>query len=342
MSEFPPGPQCWWPVLTARALTARAPQGILLNGLPLVLFRDPQQRPVALADSCPHRAAPLSQGRCLQGQIQCPYHGWTFDHGGRCTRVPGAEQMTPAALATALVRRYDCQQAGGLIWVRTDAGDQALPAQDDAELDSFLMEAQAEGSLLDLAENFLEPYHTHFVHAGLVRRDRQRQPVQARLRAIAGGIEVEYSGEQGQNGWLSRLLEGSRGRSWGRFYWPNRAQIEYRDLQDQLTLRVDTWFTPQQQNQHRIFARISTRRGLWPAGLKRALLRRLFGPVLRQDLAITQAVNRNRQRFDGHSQALLQPAPLDAAHDLMGPALRELLRQHSNCSLEARSLTQLL
>lgn len=34
------------------------------------------------------RLAPLSQGRVVQGKLQCSYHGWEFDKAGTCTNIP--------------------------------------------------------------------------------------------------------------------------------------------------------------------------------------------------------------------------------------------------------------
>lgn len=34
---------------------------------------------VALSNRCPHRLAKLSKGKLVNGEIECPYHGWRFD-----------------------------------------------------------------------------------------------------------------------------------------------------------------------------------------------------------------------------------------------------------------------
>ena len=44
---------------------------------PVVIFRDSSNRPQALYDMCPHRFAPLSRGKLIEGEIQCGYHGLT-------------------------------------------------------------------------------------------------------------------------------------------------------------------------------------------------------------------------------------------------------------------------
>ncbi len=319
--------QGWWPLALSRELGHR-PLGVLVAGQPLVLFRPRPGKVAALPDACPHRQAPLSKGRVVEAALECPYHGWSFNAAGQCTRVPGSNQPCTRG---ALLEPWLCQEWGGAVWV-SRRGDIAIAGVDAGELaqegnnldttDSFWIRAEAEASMLDAAENFLEAYHTHFVHAGWIRRDRQRQPVEASLRRLADGIQVEYWGETGQNGWLSRLLEPTRGRSFGRFRWPNLAQIEYRDAQDRLSLLASTWLCPTSEGRIQVFTRITTRRGLAPAGLKHWLLRRLFQPILRQDLRILAQVSDNRRRFGE------MPPPLDASHDLMGSALRQMLTTH--------------
>ncbi|MEM7796271.1 MAG: Rieske (2Fe-2S) protein, partial [Cyanobacteria bacterium P01_C01_bin.118] len=54
----------------------------------LVVFRGVDGKPVALRDRCLHRNTRLSGGKVDRGQLECPYHGWTYDHMGKVTFVP--------------------------------------------------------------------------------------------------------------------------------------------------------------------------------------------------------------------------------------------------------------
>ncbi|KAF9595254.1 hypothetical protein IFM89_038257, partial [Coptis chinensis] len=48
-------------------------------------------------DKCPHRLAPLSEGRIDQwGRLQCVYHGWCFNGSGDCKFIPQAPTDGPA------------------------------------------------------------------------------------------------------------------------------------------------------------------------------------------------------------------------------------------------------
>src|SRR5881396_70470 len=55
----------------------------VVNGVPLVLYRDSAGRAVALEDRCPHKNVALSIGRVQGDTLQCRYHGWRFDATGR-------------------------------------------------------------------------------------------------------------------------------------------------------------------------------------------------------------------------------------------------------------------
>ncbi|RMQ47720.1 Rieske domain-containing protein [Pseudomonas cichorii] len=312
----------WWPVALSHELKA-APLACQLDDLPLVLFRDEDGRAAALPDRCPHRFAPLSAGKVRDGQIECPYHGWRFAADGRCTRVPGIEYV---AGCKPLLDSLACCEAHGLVWVclsgQSPASPPVAPAGQRQKLDTFWITDQVQCSLQDAAENFLDGFHTHFVHAGWIRHDRQRQQITARVRPLADGIEAEYSEEGKQSGLISRLFEGERGSSMGRFRLPGLAEIEYRDRGDGLNLLVSAWMTPCGDGRLQVFARVATARGWLPALLKRSVLRRAFGVILRQDRQILEKVSANHRRF--HAVAAL---PLDGPQDLLGPGIRQLLEQ---------------
>ncbi|MFL1551660.1 Rieske 2Fe-2S domain-containing protein [Pseudomonas sp. D47] len=311
----------WWPVALSHELR-NTPLACQAHHLPLVLFRDENGRVAALPDRCPHRFAPLSAGKVRDGQIECPYHGWRFAANGRCARVPGANLT---ACSKPLLASLPSCEAHGLVWVSLGAEhpqtSPVAPAEQRNDLDTFWITDHVRCSLQDAAENFLDGFHTHFVHAGWIRHDRQRQKIIARVRPLADGVEALYSEEGKQSGLISRLFEGERGASMGRFRLPGLAEIEYRDRHYGLNLLVSAWMTPCGEGQLRLFARIATTRGLLPAQLKRIVLRRLFRVILHQDRQILERISANQQRFQA------APAtPLDGPQDLLGPHIRQLLK----------------
>lgn len=120
--------------------------------------------------------ARLSLGRVEGGRLECPYHGWQFEGGGRCMHVPALPQFQPPAGHRA--GAFEVRQAHGLVWVRlaapaadgADAADLPLPAF-AAEGDARLRKLNCgpydvAASAPRIIENFLDMSHFGFVHEG--------------------------------------------------------------------------------------------------------------------------------------------------------------------------------
>jgi phenylpropionate dioxygenase-like ring-hydroxylating dioxygenase large terminal subunit len=98
------------PILRSDEL-GRGPRRVVIAGRPIVLFRDAARRAGALADQCPHRRTPLSIGSVTaDGRLQCAYHGWMFDRGGK-GYIPSDPTLPCRADA------YQAHEHLGYIWV---------------------------------------------------------------------------------------------------------------------------------------------------------------------------------------------------------------------------------
>src|SRR5262245_23258426 len=78
----------WYPILQSDELGADEPIEIKRLSEHLALWRDKRGDPHTVTDRCPHRAAKLSMGRILNGDLQCVFHGLRFDGEGRCVLIP--------------------------------------------------------------------------------------------------------------------------------------------------------------------------------------------------------------------------------------------------------------
>ncbi len=105
----------WWVIEDASRVRG-SPRGITRFGERLVLFRDAQSALCCLPARCPHRGADLSRGRVVSGAIECPYHGFRFEGGGRCVATPceGSERSIPLRLDA---RPLLVREAFGLVWL---------------------------------------------------------------------------------------------------------------------------------------------------------------------------------------------------------------------------------
>ena len=119
----------------------------VIAGEPITLGRKKDGSVFALRDICPHRAAPLSQGRIIenpQGEaaVECPYHGWQFGTAtGACTAIPALTTDQDMETQKIKVRHFPVQENGSLIWVYI-AADKRFAERPPIEPPHFPMAAR--------------------------------------------------------------------------------------------------------------------------------------------------------------------------------------------------------
>ncbi len=158
---------CWYVAAWSHLLPAGAVVGRQILDEPIALYRTESGTLVAMEDRCPHRLAPLSLG-CVQGeQLQCGYHGLTFDTAGRCIGVPGAEKIPPGTNA----RTFPVAECDGWIWIwlgAPGAADEALiPRGFDLADRRFTMRYGEIGYAADyqlVNDNLCDLSHLDFLH----------------------------------------------------------------------------------------------------------------------------------------------------------------------------------
>jgi vanillate O-demethylase monooxygenase subunit len=141
---------------------------------PLVLFRTESGQAVALADRCPHRGAPLSNGRVTGEAIECGYHGMTFGANGACVRLPGQPSAPPkfGTRAYPVAERWKWV----FIWMGDpDKADERL-IPDYHWLDDPGWVGSGETAYVKchnslLRDNLLDLSHAHFVHQKTLATD---------------------------------------------------------------------------------------------------------------------------------------------------------------------------
>lgn len=146
----------------------REPKQIQVLGEKIVVYRTEAGKPVALVDACPHRKLPLSKGRIKGDQIECGYHGLTFDCSGSCVRVPGQDRIP----ASTNIHAFPLESRYGLVWIWM--GDPALA--DAAKIFTIEHFDDPKWSInrgdaipfpcnyLYITDNLLDPSHVAWVH----------------------------------------------------------------------------------------------------------------------------------------------------------------------------------
>eukprot|EP00904_Undaria_pinnatifida_P002163 jgi/Undpi1/11948/HiC_scaffold_4.g01647.m1 len=178
-----------------------------LLGKDLVVWRNPEGTWATFDDRCPHRAAPLTEGRVEKdGSLLCAYHAWRFDSDGKCLSIPqsesgGRDEAQPSACAKV----YPTQVAQGIIWVWGENGPDAVleSAVTSPPLIAELNDAEAVASgrvtagaiyQRDLPyswetflENVVDPSHVVVAHHGIMGNRDMAAPVRIEVLADTYG-----------------------------------------------------------------------------------------------------------------------------------------------------------
>lgn len=163
----------WTPVAFSGQLHTDRPLRVRVAGTALALFRDAHGAPAAVLDRCPHRGVALSLGTVTQGCLQCPFHGWRFDHAGRCTHVPWNPEARREHLGAVPIPAYEL---AGQLWIHTSVGTRAptAPTAHDALLGA---DTRITGTEMTwnthwtrAMENMLDWPHLPFVHRASIGR----------------------------------------------------------------------------------------------------------------------------------------------------------------------------
>lgn len=109
--------QYWMPAALSAELPEPdgAPLRVRLLGENLIAFRASSGQLGLVAEACPHRGASLFFGRNEAEGLRCAYHGWKFDHTGRCSDLPNEAPDCPLKNKVRL-RAYPCRERNGVVW----------------------------------------------------------------------------------------------------------------------------------------------------------------------------------------------------------------------------------
>jgi len=123
----------------------------------------------AFADRCPHRLAPMSAGRVVDGALQCGYHGWRFDGEGLPLAIPALGEAATLPPRACLRSVAAVAEHLGLIWIAIEDPLAPLPALtgwgDPSVIIASCEIVRTPVSAVQLIDNFMDAAHFPFVHA---------------------------------------------------------------------------------------------------------------------------------------------------------------------------------
>jgi len=160
----------WLPALLSSELPVPdgAPVRLRLLGEDLVAFRDTNGA-VGIVDAfCPHRRAPMFLGRNEKCGLRCVYHGWKFDHTGKCLETP-TEPKDSAYKDKIRIKAYPAWEGGGMVWAYMGpAADQPPPPDMELtrapETHRFVSRTVQDCNYLQALEGGLDSAHATILH----------------------------------------------------------------------------------------------------------------------------------------------------------------------------------
>ncbi|KAF5204849.1 Protochlorophyllide-dependent translocon component 52 chloroplastic [Thalictrum thalictroides] len=173
----------WYPIAAVCDLDKRVPHARRVIGLDIVIWWDRnEEKWQVFDDSCPHRLAPLSEGRIDQwGRLQCVYHGWCFNGSGACKFIPQAPPDGPPVHTSkkACAAVYPCIVQNRILWfwprsepqyedIATKEKPPYIPELDDPTFTSVMVSRDIPYGYEVLIENFMDPAHVPYAHYGVL------------------------------------------------------------------------------------------------------------------------------------------------------------------------------
>jgi phenylpropionate dioxygenase-like ring-hydroxylating dioxygenase large terminal subunit len=139
------------PVLACMTADVREPGDYVtldVDDVPVLVVRGGDGVVRAFRNVCRHRGACVADGRGNSPKVfTCPYHSWSYDHGGTLVSLPGRAGFADVDRSTMGLSPLACGEAHGFVCIR-------LEGDGPVDVDEWLCGAQ-----VDLAPFGLEGWH---------------------------------------------------------------------------------------------------------------------------------------------------------------------------------------
>jgi 5,5'-dehydrodivanillate O-demethylase len=160
----------WMPIAAISEFDNESVKPVRLMGEDLTLYKDLQGTFGLVDRHCPHRSADMSYGFVESCGLRCNYHGWLFDHDGRCIEQPYEDVAQPEARFRDKIRikAYPVEAHAGLLW--TYLGPQPAPLVPNWEPFTWkngfvqIVFADVPCNWFQCQENSVDPLHFEWMH----------------------------------------------------------------------------------------------------------------------------------------------------------------------------------
>ncbi len=278
----------------------------------LAVFRDDAGKVSVLQDKCLHRTAQISRGKVTNGQLQCPYHGWTYNQTGEVTAIPSmGESFKPGSKCA---KTYEVIEQEDYIYVRLASGSHetrpfSMPCYKAPGYTTIRLQNVFKNNVTNCAENFVDIPHTTFVHPKIFR-DAKHEKFGAHILREEGRVKVTYKNEKKNFGWFSWFLNptGEEIGHTDEFFVPNITSVHYR-FSGQNHFIITSQSIPINDEETLVYTDLTYNYGIWTR-FSRPLVRWQAQTIIDQDVEILNNQMKTIKKYGAH----FQNSPADIIH----------------------------
>jgi phenylpropionate dioxygenase-like ring-hydroxylating dioxygenase large terminal subunit len=278
----------------------------------IALFRGETGKVTAVQDRCLHRTAQLSNGQVLNGKLQCPYHGWTYDEAGKVISIPsmGPNQRPSGKCA----KTFQVIEQENYIYVKLNTEYPELrpfsmPSFGESGYTTIRLQNLFQNNVTNCAENFVDIPHTTFVHPKIFR-DAKNEKFGAKIERLEGRVKVTYKNEKKNFGWFSWFLNSS-GKEIGHtdeFFVPNITSVHYR-FGGKNHFIITSQSIPVSDNETLVYTDLTYNYGIWTK-ISRPFVKIQAQAIINQDIKILN----NQMKTINKYGSQFQNSPADIIH----------------------------
>ena len=278
----------------------------------LAIFRGNDGKVSALQDKCLHRNAQISRGKIVDGNLQCPYHGWTYSQSGQVVHIPSmGPQHKPGSKCA---KTYQVIEQEGYIYVRLSAENWnikpfSMPCHGFKGYTTIRLQNLFKNNVTNCAENFVDIPHTTFVHPKIFR-DAKHEKFGAHIQRENGSVKVTYKNETKNFGWFSWFLNPS-GEEIGHtdeYFVPNITSVNYY-FGGKNHFIITSQSIPLNEEETLVYTDLTYNYGIWTK-ISRPLVRWQAQTIIDQDVEILNNQMKTIKKYG----AQFQNSPADIIH----------------------------
>jgi phenylpropionate dioxygenase-like ring-hydroxylating dioxygenase large terminal subunit len=293
----------WYVIARSEDVTDR-PVGLKRLGRNLALWRGQNGELNVVEDYCPHRGAPLSMGRVVEGTIACPYHGIQINGEGCVMAVPASPDSP--MVGQKAIKAYPSREHLGAIWAyfgdadHEHAPEPIFPEElSSDEWSGFLVTLEWQCNWLLAVDNRTDPIHGSFLHEGnTFTLASGRMDARLKVSLKPNGFETERDNQRGVNlDWHEVFFQP------GNTFWI-RTEVPYPAAVGEGSFRVVGMITPIDRNSTYFWGYRSRKISGFGRDLWRFMYKNRFGArgdsVVAQDQVLLETLtldNRRREDF---------------------------------------------